>query len=172
MISWSPRPLNEAVNETYDRIQLVPGVNLCTAPFCTHSISRTQWNNSTWNCHNGYRWWRPSWAELARPPDLPPLYICTHITSAYYFTMASWTLTVSSHQQLPHCTLRHLTLRTASLGENSTCTLVRSGELSNILLLNVWGESVLSVINGSQLVLWKVRLNWESGGCETGAFQN
>ena len=26
--------------------------------------------------------------------------------------------------------------------------------------------------NGGRLVLWKVRLNWESGGCETGALTN
>ena len=34
---------------------------------------------------------------------------------------------------------------------------------------NVRGEPVFSVMAG-RLVLWKVRLNWESGGCETGAF--
>ena len=36
MISWSSRPLNEAVNETYDRIQLVPGVN-CVLHYFVHT---------------------------------------------------------------------------------------------------------------------------------------
>ena len=35
---------------------------------------------------------------------------------------------------------------------------------------NVRGERIFSC-NGGRLVLWKVRLNWESGGCETGAFK-
>ena len=34
---------------------------------------------------------------------------------------------------------------------------------------SVQGELVFSVMV-AKLVLWKVRLNWESGGCETGAF--
>jgi len=35
---------------------------------------------------------------------------------------------------------------------------------------NVRGEPEFSVM-ASRLVLWKVRLNWGSGGCETGAFE-
>jgi hypothetical protein len=34
---------------------------------------------------------------------------------------------------------------------------------------NVWGEPVFSVMAVVGFI--KVRLNWESGGCETGAFK-